>query len=261
MLRTLATTAVLALLCTLPAAPAPAQETLTGEWTVNLLPDDGSDRVQVNFIRDENGMTGLPMHLRRLQGLTPAQLAAPRAPVRFQVGSEAGIIDCVGEMRGGRGSGEFTFRPGTSFASGLVRRGLQTPTVREQFSLTVMGVTLADVDETLRALAAAGSPRPTTTDLVRTFTHGITPGYVRDLASVGYRGLEAGEIIRLHNHAVTARFVSELRGLGYGGISPDEVIRLRNHAIDAAFVRQANQRSGTRLEVEELVRLQKHGWE
>lgn len=258
MLRKLTTAAVLALLCSVPAAPAPAQEALTGEWTVNLLRDDGSDRVQVNFIRDENGMTGLPMHLRRLQGLTPAQLAADRAPVRFRVESDAGSIDCVGELRSGRGSGEFTFAPSAAFAAQLAQRGLERPALREQFSLAMLGVGLADVDETLRGLAAAGSPRPATSELVRVFTHGIGVGYLRELASVGYRGLTVAQIIRLHNHQVTARYVADIRALGYTSLSPDEVIWLHNHAVDADFIRRANARNRERLSLAELVWLQKH---
>jgi hypothetical protein len=72
--------------------------------------------------------------------------------------------------------------------------------------------------------------------LVRMKDHGVTTGFIRDLARAGYAGLPVDDFIRLAKHGVTVEFIQGLRYLGYDDLSLDEIIRLKQHGVTLDFI-------------------------
>ncbi|HEV2150050.1 MAG TPA: hypothetical protein VGR37_21815 [Longimicrobiaceae bacterium] len=284
-----AASAALAALVYLAATPASAQEVPPLQWTAAAKSPAGQAPRTLQFTLSyrtrggEDGLTSRPVPLRRLEGLTPAEVESPRAQVRFRLRYEAGSFDCEGWFRTGRGSGDCEFAPDAGFAAELERRGVGRPTGWQQLSLALHDVGIAYLDELasqryprpdvaelvragkhaaglefLRGMGAAGYRMGTLQELIRLRDHGVTPEFVREMAALGHRGLPAEDLVRLRGHGVSFRFVREMRELGYGRLTIDQLVQLRGHDVTPDFVRRANARAGIRLPLSELIRQREH---
>jgi hypothetical protein len=240
----------------LTVAPADAQEGLTGPW--QLEPQSfGESRpglAQLVLGTPRNTYTGTTVDLSRFVGLAGA-IPSGTVPAHFELRGEAGTIVFEGEFRGGSGAGTFRFTPAPGFAAALQRRGLGTATPEELVRAVVYDVTLAKAD----ALLAVLSAKPAIDDLTRLIGHHVTPQYVRELASVGYRDVSAEEIIRLSNHSIEIPWIRQVQAVGYRQASVEELIRLRNHDVDVAWIREFQSLGYRDTSVEELIRLKNNG--
>jgi len=80
-----------------------------------------------------------PIALAELQGLTAAQLAASGGgPARFRIVRDAGVLDCDGIFRSGRGTGTCRFAANQAYAGELAKRGIARPTADQRSSSRCM---------------------------------------------------------------------------------------------------------------------------
>lgn len=240
----------------LSALPAGAQEGLMGRW--ELGPQSFGDLrpglAQLQMRLAENSFTGTTVALSRFAGLGGA-IPAGTAPARFELRGEAGTIVFEGEFRGGEGAGTFRFTPSRDFAAGLQRRGLGTATPEELARAVIFDVTLAKAD----ALLAVLGEKPVIDELTRLIGHGVTPEYVRQLASVGYRNVSAEDIIRLSNHDIGIAWIRDVQAAGYREASVEDLIRLSNHDVDVAWIRDLQSLGYRGASVEDMIRMKNNG--
>lgn len=240
----------------LSALPAGAQEGLTGRWELgpqsfgHLRP--GLAQLQMRLA--PNSFTGTTVDLSRFIGLGGA-IPAGTAPARFELRGEAGTIVFEGEFRGGEGAGTFRFTPSRDFAAGLQRRSLGTATPEELARAVIFDVTLAKAD----ALLAVLGEKPPIDELTRLIGHGVTPEYVRQLASLGYRDVSAEDIIRLSNHDIGIAWIRDVQAAGYREASVEDLIRLSNHDIDVAWIRDLQSLGYRGATVEDMIRMKNNG--
>src|SRR5215475_11064361 len=177
----LLTTAILGFL--LPAANG--QINTTGQWLVDYRP--GLDHARLE-LRQENARGGywnnsFEIELGQLRGLNQSQAMSGGAVVQFQLVRDAGTLNCEGWFKDGKGAGHFTYAANPNFVNELRRRGYESPTEEQQFSMTVHDVSLKFIDE----LKSQGYEQPTLDVLVKTGTHGVGFDYLHELGSMGFK--------------------------------------------------------------------------
>lgn len=270
-MRRSAITAVAAALLSRTAAPAAAQDVPSIQWTASGGGSAGMPQGAVNFsltYRSAPGTRGAAgrtsqaspgragnLAITQLEGLTPAQVAAAEAPVRFKLRRDAGTFECEGAFNAGRGSGTCGFAPSAAFAAQLEQRGVGRPTAFQQFSLALHDVGTAYLDE----LAAQRYARPAVAELVDAGLHGAGLEFLKGMGAAGYKLGSLPELVRLRDHAVTPEFVGQMRELGYDGLTVSQLATLAAHGVTPEFVRQANQRAGSRQPLEQLIHLRATG--
>ncbi|MND02499.1 hypothetical protein D3C83_218940 [compost metagenome] len=52
----------------------------------------------------------------------------------------------------------------------------------------------------------------------------MTPSYVREMASLGYKNVDADTIVKFRIHGITPAFVKELKDAGYTNLTEDELV-------------------------------------
>ena len=221
------------------APPAAAAEQLPIEWTISPRPGDAGDRVQLSLKyqtpRGGRSEHSGPRALGELQGLTAAHLASPGGPVAFRIVREAGTLDCRGVAGGGRGAGECSFRPDTSFAAALDRRGIGRPSIHQQYHLAMQNVGMGLLSE----LERQGYAPITVDKLVAAGIHRVTVPYVRSLADAGYRLKDMDKLVSFAIHRVDADYIREVETLnGEARFSPDEIVAMRIHRVSGAQARE-----------------------
>jgi hypothetical protein len=220
-----------------------------------------------------------------LQGLTAAQLETrDNVPVAFRIVREAGRLDCRGQIRASRGTGQCRFAPDAAFAAELARRGVGTPSPHQQLQLTLARTSLtlldaldrgryqqATVDDLVNAgihgadaayvdaIGDAGYNPRTVDGLVNMRIHGVSVGFVREMRALGYGSLRSEELVALRIHGLTPNYVRELRALGYDRLSADQLQNMRIHGVSPGFVRSTLARGGPRPDADELVAMRIHG--
>ncbi|HEX8394897.1 MAG TPA: M56 family metallopeptidase [Longimicrobium sp.] len=227
--------------------PAPSR---SGRFAVRLASPGEAPGRTLHVALWTPGLNTFYIPIDRLDGFEAGELVADGGPVRFRLRHDAGTFIFEGEVRSGRGTGQFGFVPDPSFGAELARRGMDRPTPEQQFSMARHDVSLAFIDE----LARHGYARPTTASMERLGLTGVDLEYVREMASLGYRMGTVDVLRRMANHSVDPQFIRALAALGYRGLPVDDLVRLRNYPLTAALIREMNTRAGRRLSVPELVR-------
>jgi len=187
-------------------------------------------------------------------GLSAERLRGPIGPVSFEIVREPGTFACTGSAGNGAGAGLFTYAPAARFDDALAARGLGRPAYRQSLELALAGATLAFIDQ-LRA----GTSNATITDVVRAVQHGVSPRFVSDLASLGYRSLNMDSMLRMRDHGVSVTTVRALQAAGYRNLSPEELVRLADHGIGARYVGELASDGYKNLSPDDLVALRDHG--
>src|SRR5262249_20221232 len=140
---------------TLLGATLIAPDGITGEWVIEAKP--GSDSVYLTIQRHGDGehfrsTSSFDLKQDSLKGLSSAAMQGSGSPVQFQIVRDAGIFNCEGWFKGGRGSGHFTFAASPSFAGQMDGLGYGRLSDEKLFSLAVLDVGLTFI----RDLAALG---------------------------------------------------------------------------------------------------------
>ncbi|HKV10470.1 MAG TPA: M56 family metallopeptidase [Thermoanaerobaculia bacterium] len=89
-----------------------------------------------------------------------------------------------------------------------------------------------------------------------TFSFQPDPGYVRDMASLGYRVED--KIVELALLDVSRASVRELRSIGYGDLSLDDLIEFAIFRVTPGFIREIGQLGFTDLPAKRLVEMRIH---
>lgn len=237
----------------------PAGSTFAGRWAITTRSDDPS-RVQLRLEYSETSAesnsnsswsSGVPI---AEAGLPIEKLRGPIGPASFTIVREPGTFTCTGSAGEGSGAGQFTYAESARFDDALASRGLGRPTLHQSLELAISGTTLAYVDQ-LRALGQ----RPSITDIVRVLQHGVTPKYIADLASLGYRVTSLDQLVRLRDHGVTADFVRAVQTAGYRNLSPDDLVRLADHGVRERYIAEMRAAGYTQVTADQLVTLRDHG--
>ena len=244
------------------ASTAAAEQAESIGWSVETNRDPGKVDLTIDGRWDGNSRSTWTNDrpLSALPGLSAAQLAGPRGPVRFALVSEAGRFDCGGTAGYSRGSGSCRFTADPTFASYLQSRGMGTPTRHQAFSLALSGVGRGLVD----ALAKSGFERPDAEQLTAMGIHGVTADYIRALSGLGYR-LSAKDVVAFKIHGVEPGYIRELAAIGpaLNHIRSADLVSLRIHGVKPEFVRAmaAIEPEFRNVTAEDLVEMSIHGVE
>jgi hypothetical protein len=241
------------------AAADAAGSTFVGRWSIVSRSDDAS-RVQLRLEYSETSADGnsnaswsssVPT---AEAGLPIEKLRGPIGPVTFAIQREPGTFNCTGSAGEGSGAGQFTYAENARFDDALASRGLGRPTLHQSLELAISGTTLAFIDQ----IRATGQ-RPTLAEIVRVVEHGVTPKYIADLASLGYRVTSLDQLVRLRDHGVTTDFIRSVQAAGYRNLSPDDLVRLADHGVRENYIAGMRAAGYTQVTADQLVTLRDHG--
>ncbi len=142
--------AVLAsLLCFASVSRISAQDSITGEWIIEMKP--GTDFIYLSIHRrsDRGGNYSSSSDIRAdsIKGLSAAQVSGSGSAVSFQIVREAGTLNCEGWFKEGKGSGSFTFSPNQRFAAEMKGLGYEQLSDEKLFSMAVHDIGLAFIRE------------------------------------------------------------------------------------------------------------------
>ncbi|MBZ5560606.1 MAG: hypothetical protein LAO77_25410 [Acidobacteriia bacterium] len=275
------------------AAPASAQTSVQGTWTVELHTGKAFLQLRTDAPPDQNRGSdwnggwsmGQSVDLDQIAGLPPNDDHLSATNVKFELRREAGLLAFEGSFRDGRGAGLFTFTPRAEFTADMRRLGYTEDIPlwqRYQFAVQDVGprfinalktggfdkLTLEQVRRTrnhgvtieyIKAMKAEGYRAATLEDFVRTKDHGVTPAYVQDMRKAGFKDASIEDLVRAKDHGVTAQFVQEMRGLGTTVTTLDGCVRLRDHGVTAAYVRDLGTQGFKNVSLEEALRTKDHG--
>lgn len=220
-------------------APAGAQSTDSIDWSIERAGSRTTGGKIVLTIRsrwsaNNHSSWSDDRLIDELSGLTRTQLAGPRGPVRFALIREAGRLDCGGIAGGSSGSGACSFSANPAFASFLQSRGFGIATRQQAFSLAMSGVGR----ELVEALSRSGFERPDIEQLTAMGIHGVSPDYIRTLASLDYR-LAAEDVVAFKIHGVEPDYIRQLAAIGpaLNHIRAKDLVSLRIHGVRPEFVR------------------------
>jgi hypothetical protein len=280
----------LVFVCLLLAAVLPVTSNaagLSGSWSASV---DGAspNRMNLSLRMAHHEHDGSNFRLADFTGLTAAQAASTsRLPVHFELRREAGTIAFDGTFRAGEGGGDFVFTPNHEFERKLGGLGVRFDARRgdeddELFSLAIFDVSTGFI----RSMQALGYREPLEMyEQFRIFD--IDPGYVHDLAGVGFdrvpaeklvetkiqgatpeyiRGMRAaGTNLALEGYIesrifqVTPEFSAEMGRLGYANLDHDMLMQFRIQGVTPEFVRALKDRGYTRVPAEKLVEMRIQG--
>lgn len=258
--------ASLTLLVCLLVAPS-ALAAIDGAWTASIH-EKHPDRLYFGITRGRSHQVGMTLKASVFSGLSFAQInAASMTPVSFEMRREAGTITLEGTFRNGKGAGQFNFAANRGIIDSIRALGIEFQLERKKpaseeevlFTLAMHDVSTAFI----RSLIAEGYRVPLE-DYLKMRIFDVTPEYIREMRSLGFREITADELVasRIHKvtpeyvremraagwelsldelqssriHGATPAFANEMRKLGYGSLSHDELVSFRIHDVTADFI-------------------------
>jgi hypothetical protein len=274
------------LVFSLSSAPARA-DNYTGTWSIAPSSKAGDVDLQLRYVRSgsfgsEQWDESEDTPVSQLHGLTTADIQSSGARKTFTIQEDAGAFRADGTFNGGNGAGTWTFVPSPAFANELRRRGMGSPTDKEQFQLAMARFRLSTLDSLLNS----GFERPSIGDLIAMGQHGVDDDYINAMKGVRLSPKRISELIRMRDHGVSAKYAAEMlrrapqltaedlielrdHGVsteymqalvdgGYGNVSPSQAERLMDHGVSSRYLAGLH-RLGFHPTVDELVRLADHG--
>lgn len=104
----------------------------------------------------------------------------------------------------------------------------------------VISARYAEVDSAyLRQMAILGV-YPTGSDLMSFRTGQITPGYVKSLQDMGYKGLSPRSIMIMHAVGITPEYLKDFYGLGYNNLSQHQAIAFKQRGVTPDYIKSFN---------------------
>ncbi|MDQ3283035.1 MAG: hypothetical protein M3Q69_16670 [Acidobacteriota bacterium] len=241
---------------------------MEGMWTA-AIDRDGShpDRIYLNITRDDLhgntfNHTGTTFPKSAFANLSDAQInAAAMTPVKFELRREAGTVTFEGMFRGGKGAGEFTFAPSANYLEAIRALGIEVSERRkhgrswsEEESL--LQYALHDVSTAfIRSMIGEGY-RVSLEKYLEMRIFNITPEYIREMRSLGFKQLDSDDLIATKIHKVTPDYVRQMRAAGWD-LSLDDLQSSRIHGATPAFAAEMKQ-LGYTLDFDDLVAFRIH---
>lgn len=260
-----------------------------GAWTSSLH-EKSPDRLYFSITRGRSHQNGSTFPLSAFTGLTASQInATAMTPVQFTMQREAGTISYEGTFRSGKGAGQFTFAPNRGYIDALRALGIEFTYDRKNkrseddslFSLALHDVSTAFIKtmiaegyrvdledyvamrifditpEYIREMRSLGFRELSHDDLVASRIHKVTPAYVREMRAAGWN-LSLDELQASRIHGATPAFAEEMRKLGYGDLDHDDLIAFRIHHVTAAFIADLRKLGYDKLSADQLVAMRIH---
>ena len=285
--------------------PTHNPDLLEGTFDARL---DRSPYINVSINTEAGGYTNWGRSFERSE-LRAMRVGKNR--ITFTLVRPAGTFSMEGKGSEQKLRGNFDFTPSAQFRKQMAALGYSGLTSERMFVLAVGNLSIADI----KYLEQATSDKLTTAQLVRmlsrgvdveftkgmeqvgfrnlssshlihTRDHGVSPRYIANLMKFGYRvgledyirgkdhGVSEGQIVEMRelgfeptfeelvtarDHGVNKDFVQEFAVLGYNDLSLRDYVRLRDHGVSADFAWRVNRDRGERLSANELIRLRDHG--
>ncbi|MBW8878409.1 MAG: M56 family metallopeptidase [Acidobacteria bacterium] len=110
----------------------------------------------------------------------------------------------------------------------------------------------------VRDMAALGY-KVTEDRLLEMATHDISLAFVREIHDSGYRDASLDKLVEFRIHGVSPQFIHELSTLGYRNVPADQLVELRIHGVSADLVRELAADGYPNVPVDQLVQLKIHG--
>jgi len=247
---------LLALVLAAPITDAVQQDrvTLRGTWRAdsdNYWTRNNNERwvsLQLQYDHNNNGFSVPERDL-------PA-LADRRAdgPIRFSLTRDAGRFDFTGDVRDGRGRGEFTFSPSNDFISGM--NGLGYPRLSDE---DVWRFAMHDVTRTYVSDFKKAGYQLDTSDLIKSRIHGATPAFAQEMSQETKTRLEIDQLVTMRIHGVTPEFIKQMRDLGFKSETIDDFVKFRIHGVTPEFIKTFADLGYKNLDGDELVKMRIHG--
>lgn len=270
-------------------AAVSAMAAVEGAWTASL-DEKRPDRMYFNITRGRSHQNGSTMPIASFSGLTAAQIsAATMTLVNFDMRREAGNLSFEGTFRNGKGAGQFTFAPNRGTIDALRGLGIELTLDRrhlrdEEDSLFTLA--LHDVSTSFIKTMIAEGYRVSLQDYLSMRIFDITPEYVREMRSLGFRNITNDELVssRIHKvtpayvramraagwdlsldelqssriHGATPAFAEEMRKLGYGDLDHDDLVSFRIHRVTAELIAEMRKLGYDKLTADQLVSMRIH---
>jgi bla regulator protein blaR1 len=142
--------------------------------------------------------------------------------------------------------------PGLKAMEQMAGRDDDDDAVQRAIQMKALNVTPAYAAEMRAAAPNLGSVD--NDDLIEMRAVGVTPDYVRDLASVGMRGLDKEQLVEARAVGVTGNYVRSLAAAGFRG-SHDDYVQLRAVGVTPHDVALALRKRGGRASADDIVEL------
>jgi hypothetical protein len=94
-------------------------------------------------------------------------------------------------------------------------------------------------------------------DFVQMKAVGVTPDYVRELASAGFGNLESDDLIEARAVGVSAGYIRQMRAAGYNG-SLDDFVEMKAVDVTPAYALKFKKAGYNVLDADQLVRFKEH---
>ncbi len=122
----------------------------------------------------------------------------------------------------------------------------------------------SDSDDDLKASEALDKPIGTNgklsvDELIAIRTTGVTPDYIAEMQSLGFKDLTLRDVIRFRKQGVSADFVKQIRALGLSGLSSKQIVSLRNQGVTPDYIRGLRKHGLDKLSAEDYVKLRNQG--
>lgn len=275
--------------CLLVATAAFAE--IDGAWTASS-DEKRPDRIYINLTQGRHHNMGTTMRLSNFTALTRAQMdAATMTPVRFEMRREAGNAVFEGTFRNGKGAGQFTFTGNRGYISAVQALGVpfdldgkrkhrERSEEEELFSLALHDVSTAFIKqmqaegfkvslekyltmrifditpEYIREMRSLGYKDIDDEELVSSKIHKVTPAYIREMRAAGW-DLSLDELQSSAIHGATPEFAAEMKKLGYS-LDFDDLVSFRIHKVTAEFINELRTLGYNRVSADDLVSMRIH---
>lgn len=260
-----------------------------GSWTAST-DNEKPGKFHMNMNRGRHHNFGNTMNVADFAGLTDAQIrASSMTPVQFRLAREAGTVSFEGTFRNGDGAGQFTFTPNRNYVAAVRNLGVELDldghgekkSEEDQlFTLAVLDVSTAYIKslqaegyrlslekylsmrifnvtpEYIREMRSLGFRELDADDLVSTRIHKVTPEYIRQMRAAGW-DLSIDELQSSRIHKATPEFAEEMRKLGYN-LSFDDLIAFRIHRVTPEFIKELRTLGYDRVDADDLVAMRIH---
>ena len=262
-----------------------------GAWTASI-DEKRPDRFHMNITRGRHHNMGTTMKISDFTGLTRAQIdAATMTPVQFEMRREAGNASFEGTFRNGKGAGQFTFTANRGYLDTIRSMGIETRREKrrdtewdedeEFFALALHDVSTAFIrsmiaegyrvsldkyltmrifditPEYIREMRSLGFKDISDDELVSSRIHKVTPQYVREMRSAGW-DLSLDELQSTRIHGATPQFAEEMRKLGYPNLDIDDLVSFRIHKVTAEFISEMAKLGYKNISADDLVSMRIH---
>ncbi len=258
--------------------------TVRGTWRAdrdNYWTRSSSERwINLELRRDDHGGSGIGIPERDVPALADRRADGP---IQFTVRRDAGRFDFTGQVRDGRGSGDFTFTPDRDVVTGMGRLGYASLTDDDVWRFAMHDITrdyatgfktagyrldTSDLIKTrihgatpafLQEVQAQGLGKPDIDELVKMRIHGVTPEFIKEMRDLGFKDLTIDRLVTFRIHGVTPEFIKAFADLGYKNLDGDDLVKMRIHGVSAQFVRELADLGYKNLAIDDLVKMRIHG--